>query len=47
MKNTYEKLQEKEIYEKPSIELIEFTLEESIALSGDFGSGTICSEELF
>jgi len=37
----------KEIYEIPEIEIIEFTLEESIALSGDFGSGTICSEELF
>lgn len=37
----------KDSYEKPTIEIIEFTLEESIALSGDFGSGTVCSEELF
>ncbi len=37
----------KDSYEKPEIEIIEFTLEDSIALSGDFGSGTICSEELF
>lgn len=37
----------KDSYEKPEIEIIEFTLEDSIALSGDFGSGTICSEEMF
>jgi len=39
--------QEKAIYETPTIEIVEFSLEESIALSGDFGSGTICGEEIF
>lgn len=42
-----EDLKKKESYESPVIEIIEFTLEESIALSGDFGSSTVCSEELF
>ena len=37
----------KEIYEQPVIEIIEFTLEESIALSTNFGDGTICSEQIF
>lgn len=42
-----ERLCIKACYEEPKIEIIEFSLEESIALSGDFGSGTVCSEELF
>ena len=33
-----------ESYETPVIEIIEFELEDNIALSGDFGSSTICSE---
>jgi len=37
----------KEVYEAPIIEVIEFSLEESIALSTDSGSGTICIEEMF
>jgi hypothetical protein len=37
----------KEIYVEPIIEIIEFELEDSIALSGDFGSSTICSEGLY
>ena len=40
-------MKEKEVYETPVIEIIEFELEDSIAASGDFGSGTICSEGLF
>lgn len=35
----------KETYEKPEIEVVEFTLQDSIATSGDFGYGTICSEQ--
>jgi hypothetical protein len=31
-------------YEKPEVEIIEFELEDSIATSGDFGSGAICTE---
>ena len=31
----------------PKIEIIEFELEDNIALSGDFGSSTICSEGLY
>jgi len=34
----------KEVYEIPEIEIIEFELEDSIALSGDLGPTTICSE---
>jgi len=37
----------KEVYETPSLEVIEFLLEESIAISGDYGAGTLCSEEVF
>jgi hypothetical protein len=36
-----------EVYETPSIEFIEFELEDSIAASGDFGSSTICGEEMW
>lgn len=38
----------RETYEKPTIELIEFTVEESIALSGPsaLGPSLICSGEL-
>jgi hypothetical protein len=39
--------QERLDYTKPEVEVIEFQLEESIASSGDFGSSTICGEELF
>ena len=38
---------ERLIYETPAIELVKFELEESIATSGDFGSGTLCGEEIF
>lgn len=36
-----------ETYEEPKIEIIVFELEDNIALSGDFGSSTICSEGMF
>ena len=36
-----------ETYEEPKIEIIEFELEDNIALSGDFGSSTVCSEGMF
>lgn len=35
----------KENYETPQIDIIEFELEDSIAASGDFGSGTFCGGE--
>ncbi|MDD3865940.1 MAG: hypothetical protein WC479_03215 [Candidatus Izemoplasmatales bacterium] len=35
------------IYEKPEVEIIEFQLEDSIATSGDFGPDTPCSEMIF
>ncbi|MFA5005881.1 MAG: hypothetical protein WC509_00215 [Candidatus Izemoplasmatales bacterium] len=38
---------EKQIYETPAIEVVVFTLEESIATSGDFGSATLCGEEIY
>lgn len=38
---------DKEKYVTPVIEVIEFSLEESIALSTDSGSGTICIEEMY
>lgn len=41
-------MKDKELYEKPEIEVIEFELEDSIAISGESGlaSGLICSEGL-
>lgn len=33
-----------EKYEKPEIEIVEFALEDSIATSGDYGYGAICTE---
>jgi hypothetical protein len=39
------KKDKKEIYESPVLEVIEFELEDSIAASGDFGSGTFCGGE--
>lgn len=44
MKDKEKKL---EVYEEPVIEIIEFELEDNIALSGDFGSSTVCSEGSF
>jgi len=38
---------EKEVYETPIIEIIEFELEDSIALSGNLGSSTICTEGIW
>jgi len=38
---------EKLIYEEPVLEVIEFELIDSIATSGDFGSGTLCGEEIY
>lgn len=38
---------EKRIYEEPVIEIIEFTLIDSIATSGDFGSATLCGEQIY
>ena len=37
----------KELYETPIIEIIEFSLEDSIAASTDFGSNTMCGNETF
>ncbi len=37
----------KEEYVKPMIEIIEFSLEESIATSLDFGPSTMCGEEMW
>ena len=34
-------------YEQPNLEVIEFSLEESIATSGDFGYSTICGEQQY
>jgi len=39
-----QKMIQKETYEKPEIEIVEFALEDSIATSGEFGSGAICTE---
>ena len=35
------------LYEQPDLEVIEFSLEESIATSGDFGYSTICGEQQY
>ena len=35
-----------ETYEKPIVEIVEFTIDENIAVSGLFGSGAICTEHL-
>jgi hypothetical protein len=40
-----EKIKEKEIYETPDLEIVEFELEDSIAASGNFGPDTICGGE--
>lgn len=40
------KKKQKEIYESPRIEVIEFELEDSIAVSGD-SSGVGCGEEMY
>ncbi len=37
----------KDDYETPVIEVIEFELEDNIALSGDFGSSTVCGEGIW
>jgi len=37
----------KKPYSKPEIEVIEFTLEDSIATSMDFGPSTICGEQTY
>jgi hypothetical protein len=37
----------KETYEKPTVEIVEFLIEESIAQSGNFGSATICNEDIY
>ncbi len=37
----------KQEYEAPTIEIIEFELEDSIASSADFGGGAIGTEGLF
>jgi hypothetical protein len=37
----------KEIYEKPTVEIVEFTLEESIAVSGNFGPTTFCNDDTY
>jgi hypothetical protein len=40
-------MKNKEVYETPKLEIVEFELEDSIAVSGDFGSSTMCGEEMF
>lgn len=37
----------KEVYEKPIAEIIEFELNDNIAMSTDMGPGLACSEGLF
>lgn len=37
---------EKEMYETPVIEVVQFELKESIAESANFGPGTLCGEEV-
>ena len=37
----------KEVYEKPVAEIIEFELNDNIAMSTDLGPGLSCSEGLF
>jgi len=39
--------QQREQYEKPTVEIIDFTIEESIATSLDFGPSTLCGEEMW
>jgi hypothetical protein len=39
--------EERKQYETPEVELVTFELEECIATSGDFGSGTLCGEEVY
>lgn len=36
----------KQPYERPAIEIVEFSLEDSIAISGESVSGLICGEEI-
>jgi hypothetical protein len=40
-------MKNKEQYETPKLEIVKFELEDSIAASGDFGSSTMCGEEMF
>lgn len=35
-----------EVYVKPELEIVEFQLEESIAVSGESVSGLICNEQM-
>lgn len=37
----------KDVYEAPVAEIVEFTTDEHIASSANYGSDTICGEELF
>lgn len=37
---------QREVYEKPIVEIVTFSIEESIAMSINGGSDTICVEEL-
>lgn len=34
-------------YEKPTVEIVEFKVSESIAESGDFASSLVCTEEIY
>lgn len=36
----------REVYQEPIVEVIIFTIGDSIAASTNFGSGTICGEEV-
>ena len=40
-----ERKKEKEVYETPDLEVVEFELEDSIAASGNFGPDLICGGE--
>lgn len=44
MENSHEEL---ETYEKPILEVVEFKIEESIAISVNFSAGAICTENLW
>lgn len=41
------KEKEKLIYEKPTLEIIEFQLQDAIAMSTDMGSDFVCNEGMF
>jgi len=42
-----EKVSKKEVYEKPEVEVLEFKISESIAVSAQDGSGALFTEDIF